>query len=263
MDAMQAAVLGVVQGLTEFLPVSSDGHLLLIGRLLGWPDEGLAFDAALHLGTCAALLFVFRVTWGKLVRSCWSPQAVAERRLVGRIIVATIPAAIVGLLGERFIAEGARALWVAGIGFLVSALLLSLADRVAVHRGADDGQDAPPTIRQALTTGILQVFALLPGLSRSGATIAGGLFTGLSRTRAVEFSFLLALPITAAAGLRGVVDVLTRGDAAWTTFLVGFLAAGITGIAAIRFLLRFVRTHSFVPFSVYLLGASLLAFFLR
>lgn len=248
--------------MTEFLPVSSDGHLLLIRRLFRWSDEGLAFDAALHLGTFSAALVFFRATWRRLLTALLGGQGAREdRALLWMIALATVPGAVAGYASEASLSGRFRGLEIAGVGFLVSAVLLFLADRWA-SLPKSLLPEKPVTVSRALFIGILQVFALLPGLSRSGATIAGGMLAGLSRERAVEFSFLLALPIVGGAGLHGLIQWLGNGASPFGPLLLGILFAFGTGVWSIGFFLNYVRRHSLTPFVVYLLGVAVLALFL-
>ncbi|TSC64023.1 MAG: Undecaprenyl-diphosphatase [Parcubacteria group bacterium Gr01-1014_106] len=284
MDMLRAIVLGGVQGITEFLPISSDGHLLLVRHLFGWADEGLSFDAALHLGTFFAVLVYFRTTWINLLRG-------RDPQLFWALVVGTIPAGLVGFLGQRLIAEEFRSLLVTGLSFIATAVLLFIASRrerpwasqaftaprqnapprgAGVHGevlqstrvgGADTATQQNPqmprplgrggfTPRRGFLIGCAQIVALLPGLSRSGVTMTAGILSGLSRERAVEFSFLLALPITAAAGLEGIRTTVGNGFS--PTLGIGVLAAFLSGFGAIHVFLRFVRTRTFMPFGVYL-----------
>lgn len=243
MEFVRAIVLGLVQGITEFLPVSSDGHLLVVRRVFGWADEGLAFDAALHLGTFLAVLVYFRATWMTLIRG-------RDPQLLWALVVGTLPAALVGIAAQRLIAGEFRSLFVTGLSFLGTATLLCIADR---RSRSSVGKEFTP--RRGFLIGCAQVLALLPGLSRSGVTIAAGVFSGLSKERAVEFSLLLALPITAGAGLVGFRSTLEAEVS--MTLVFGILAAFVSGLAAIRMLLRFVQTRTFTPFVLYLLGLGL------
>ncbi len=245
----RALVLGAVQGVTEFLPVSSSGHLVVVRQLFGWPDEGLAFDAALHLGTLVALLVAFRRTWGEILRG-------RAPNLIRALIIGTIPAAGAGIFGRTLVETQFRGVRTIGVLFLVTAALLFLADRVAARRPLT----AALSPRRSFLVGLAQAFALLPGLSRSGVTFAAGMLLGLPRERAVEFSFLLALPITAAAGLEGLREFVTLAPGSFFPALVGMLAAFAVGWAAIAFLLRTIRARTFTPYVLYLLvvGAFLL-----
>lgn len=250
-DLLRPFVLGVVQGLTEFLPVSSSGHLVVVRQLFGWSDEGLSFDAALHLGTLVALLIVFRGTWWSLLRG-------RDLRLLKLLAFSTLPAAFAGYWGERALAGLARNGGSVGPFFLVTAAILLAAERVAARRRVE----RTLTAQGALLVGVAQLFALIPGVSRSGATIAAGVAAGLSRVRAVEFSFLLAAPITAAAGLAGLRHITLGEPQQLAALALGFVAALATGWAAVTFLLRTIRTRTFLPYVVYLalLGVLLIVF---
>lgn len=257
-EILRAIVLGLIQGVTEFLPVSSDGHLLLVRRLFGWSDEGLAFDTVLHLGTFLAVLVAYRTRWFNLLRSLTRSDAQDDRRLLFLVVLATIPGAVVGYFAEDVVGSDARTLSVTAAGFLASAVLLALGDLVARRHSAASAPSL--SSRTALGIGVLQVLALLPGLSRSGATIAGGLIAGLSRERAVEFSFLLAAPIVGGAGFYGLLQWGENGAQHPLALGLGALAAFLSGIFAIRFLLRYVRAHSFLPFIAYLVVVALVSF---
>lgn len=283
MNLIQAFFLGILQGATEFLPVSSSGHLVLVPWLLGWPAPGLAFDALVHWGTALAIVVYFWRDWVALVRaalrsllvlvrprvrraqadeSVSEPQAAtlpsteqAEARLAWLIILGTVPAALVGWLLEDLF-EGMFARPVAAAAFLlVTAALLTASERFGRReRGLDT-----LTWRDALLVGLAQALAILPGLSRSGATIAAGLARGLKREQAARFSFLLATPIILGAGLLKLVDLAQVGGlAAQVPVLVaGFLAAGLVGFGCIHFLLRYLQRRRLYPFAIYCAAAGL------
>lgn len=250
----QALILGIVQGATEFLPISSSGHLVLVPWLLGWEDPGLAFDAFLHLGTLVAVLAYFRhdlwrlaLAWISSVRerSLSDPQA----RLAWLIILGTLPAVVMGFtlegLFERLFAAP---LWVS-IFLLVTGLLLFLGERV---RKSESRMESL-TWLDALLIGLAQGVALAPGVSRSGATISAGLWRGLGREEAARFSFLLATPAILGANLLQLWELARLsgvGEVA-STFLLGFLAAAVSGYLAIRFFLAFLKRRSLYPFSLY------------
>lgn len=261
---LQALVIGVLQGLTEFIPVSSSAHLELAPWIFGWREDGLvgslAFDVFLHLGTLVALLAVVGRDWLRYLRALVASlqhQRIGtdpDRRLAWLLVLATIPAAAIGFGLEGYIEEtfhgtndGAR---IAIAGFLVvGALGLFAADRLAQHRRemADLGAAS------ALMVGVSQALALLPGISRSGATITAGLALGLTREAAARFSFLLATPITLGAGIYGsrhLFEVSHTGPE-WLAIGVGFLAAAVSGTAAIGFLLAWLRERSVAVFSAY------------
>jgi len=265
----QAIVLGIVQGLTEFLPVSSSAHLLVVPWLLGWESPGLAFDAALHLGTLAAVLVYF---WRDLLamalafpRAIRRPYAILRSgdsadvmpRLALLIAIGTVPGLIIGLLGEGTIdavyhpggvAPDAVIVAVA-VASIALALLLLAAERTAQHvRGM-----ASLTVRDGLIIGLAQTLALIPGVSRSGATITAGLFRDLTRVDAARFSFLLGVPIIAAAGAKGLIDTLTSGlDAGQlAVFAVGVAVSALAGFVAIWGLLRYLQRATTAVFIVY------------
>jgi undecaprenyl-diphosphatase len=276
----QAIVLGIVQGLTEFLPVSSSAHLLIVPWLLGWESPGPAFDAALHLGTLAAVLVYF---WRDLVaitlafpRAIQRPRAIlcsrdpadVTPRLSLLIALGTVPGLIAGLLGADAIdvvyhPDGVapdRVIVVVAVALIALALLLFWAERAAKHvRGMES-----LTVRDALIVGVAQAAALIPGVSRSGATITAGLFRGLTRADAARFSFLLGAPIVAAAGAKGLLDTLNSGlDAGQLgVFAVGLAASALAGFAAIWGLLRYLQRASTMVFIVYRIVLGLSAIFL-
>ncbi len=250
-DLLLAILLGVVQGLTEFLPVSSSGHLILVPWLLGARDPGLAFDVALHLGTLAALIVHTWRSWKDIV------VAGLTRRTVGafgpdvlwRLALASVPAAVAGVFLEDAAAGGLRSPWIVAGALAVVALLMAAADRTA-------GKGSAATVGwwPALAIGVAQAVALVPGVSRSGATMTMALFLGLSRSEAARFSFLLAVPVTvgaAAFALRG----LTPADVT-LPFVAGVAASAAVGVWAIRFLLRFLKEHTFAPFVTYRLALA-------
>jgi undecaprenyl-diphosphatase len=269
---LQAALIGILQGLTEFIPVSSSAHLELAPWIAGWPANGLlsslSFDVFLHLGTLLALLGYFGRDWLRLLGAALASVRERrigddpDRRLAWLLISATIPAALIGFVGEDLINKVLHAdndgVRLAIAGFVVlGAVALWLADRLGSRRREIDGLDAP----SALAIGLSQALALLPGISRSGATISAGLALGLTRESAARFSFLLATPITLGAGLYGSRHLLEASHSAteWLAIATGFVAAALSGMLAIGFLLSWLRHRSVTVFSVYrLLFAGLI-----
>jgi undecaprenyl-diphosphatase len=272
---LQAAFIGLLQGLTEFIPISSSAHLELAPWIAGWETDGLigslAFDVFLHLGTLVALLVYFARDWlrylGAVVASLSERNIGADpdRRIAWLLVLATVPAALIGFVLESVIEEafhrendGAR---LAIAGFLViGATALWLADRLGSRRRELD-DIGPPT---ALTIGLSQALALLPGISRSGATITTGLALGLTREAAARFSFLLATPITLGAGLYGSRRLVTEAHTGteWLAIGVGFAVAAISGMLAIGFLLSWLRSRSVTIFSLYRLAFAAVVVFL-
>ena len=267
----QAFTLGIVQGLTELLPISSSGHLILVPWLAQWEflernDEfNQTFDVALHLGTLVAVVIYFRTTIADLVRA-WLRSVrkrrsdSAEERVAWVIAIATIPAAIVGALGEEFIADELGEPWQIAILMAVFAVVLWIADRTTPRRVPDE-----LGTRGALALGLAQTLALAPGVSRSSVTISAARFLGLDREAAANVSFLLLVPITLGAVVwKGVTDVLL-GDLppGWGgPFLVGTIAAAGSGLLAIWALLAYVRRHTYTVFVVYRLVVAALVLLL-
>jgi undecaprenyl-diphosphatase len=268
---VQAALIGLLQGLTEFIPVSSSAHLELFPWLAGWQGSpligSLAFDVFLHLGTGLALLIYFARDLWRYLRA-WLASIGdrrigddPDRRIAWLLLIATIPAAIIGFVGEDLIdqvfhgdSDDTR---LAIAGFLViGAVGLWLADWLGARQRRLDGIGVPT----ALTVGFSQALALLPGISRSGATITAGLALGLTRESAARFSFLLATPITLGAGLYGSRKMLTETHTGteWLAIGVGFAVAVVSGLIAIGFLLAWLRRRSVAIFSIYRIGLALL-----
>lgn len=263
MTYLQALVLGVVQGVTEFLPVSSSGHLILVPRLMGWPDQGLAFDAAIHLGTLAALLAYFRVELVGFLTGALSP------RLAGLLIVATVPGGIAGLLFDKLVEAHFRSALLVAASTALWAVVMAIADRRAAappETPADPREHV--SAGQAIGVGCAQALALVPGTSRSGITITAGLFGGLDRATAARFAFLLGIPITAAAGGLKMLSLLRHGGLTGPEvgpLLAATAAAFLSGWLAVWFLVGYLKRRSLTPFVIYrlLLAAAILVMLLR
>ncbi len=261
MTVFQAIVLGILQGLAEFLPISSSAHLSLAPWVLGWPDPGLAFDVALHVGTLAAVLWYFRADWLKLLLSTRDlmvrRRATSEdERRVGHLIVATIPGAIGGLLLEDYAETVFRAPAITATTLIVLGIILWAVDRAAANRRAL----ADMTWKDALLVGLAQVCALVPGVSRSGATMTAGRALRFDRQSAARFSFLMSMPITAAAAIFKVPDALREAGGLTAPLVAGILASGISGWLAIAVLLRYLASNSFGVFAVYRVLLGLVIF---
>ncbi len=252
MHPLAALLLGIVQGLSEFLPISSSAHLALIEHYFHVTGGGLSFDILLHVGSLAALLGYFYKDWLEMGHAFIFPTRYnrPERRLLFSLIIAVIPGAIAGVLlehkAETIFREPARiALLMGGVG-----LLLIVAEKIARHvRHLDQ-----ITFKDALYIGLSQALAIMPGVSRSGITMTTGLFLGLNRRSAAHFSFLLATPIIAGAGLHHIPKWLKETSSGELTLLpavLGFLAAVISSYLTIKYLLRFLQRHTFIPFAVY------------
>ena len=260
-DLLQTIVLALVQGITEFLPISSSGHLVLSSQVLGWPDQGLAFDVAVHLGTLIAVVAYFwRDIQSLLV--AWFGQfagraADDQTRLAWQIIVATIPAGIVGLVFKDFIEENLRSTFVVAMTTIVFGVLLWFSDRKAASATRSLAQ---LTILGALIIGIAQALALVPGTSRSGITITAALFLGFSREHAARFSFLMAIPIIVLGAGLMTLDLLEEAYVDWSALVIGAVVSALSAYACIYYFLSFINRLGMLPFVVYrlLLGAVLL-----
>lgn len=252
MTTLRALVLGVLQGLGEFLPISSSGHLIVVPWLMGWPDSGLAFDVALHLGTLAAVGYAFWRDWARLLDAGWRglvarrPLADPDARLLWYVGLATVPGAVAGKLLEERAETAFRSPGLVALMMALMGVVLWAADR-RVGRGGDGEM---VSLRDALLIGLAQALAIVPGTSRSGATISMALFLGHRREAAARFSFLLALPITFGAALVKV-PALLRTSADIGPVAAGMLAAAVSGFAAIRLLLAYVRVRDYRPFVRY------------
>src|SRR3954468_3512815 len=266
MSPFHAIVLGLVQGLTEFLPISSSGHLRIVPAVLGWGDPGAAFTAVIQLGTMAAVLLYFRADLWRIA-SAWlrslrdpSVRGDLDARMGWYILLGTIPIGVLGLAFKDPIENRFRSLELIGTTLIVFALVMLAAEAVSRR----DRPLREITARDGLLIGVAQALALVPGVSRSGATISAGLFTGLTREAAARYSFLLSTPAIVLAALfelKGIVDGSEHTGASALDLVVASLFAFVVGYWSISFLLRFVTRHGLVPFVVYriLLGALVLA----
>ncbi len=272
-EIIQALILGIVQGATEFIPVSSSGHLVIVPWLFGWEPSPLLFDTILHWGTLTAIIIVFwrdfldifKATMSSIFnRSLADPNA----RLGWFIVIGTIPAAFFGLFFKDFfeglvLNEEAGPL-AAGIFLLVTAALLIGSELITRNANVDRSLTGM-NVRDAIFIGFAQAFALFPGVSRSGSTIAAGLVRRFRRDEAARFSFFLGAPTFLGAGLLQLGDALATDRAEVAAMapelIVGFLAAAVVGVIAIRFLLRYLRTHSLYPFAIYciIMGLTVIA----
>jgi undecaprenyl-diphosphatase len=261
MDSLQAIVLGIVQGLTEFLPISSTGHLRIVPAIAGWEDPGSAFTAVTQLGTMAAVLLYFRADlWrilvafvGSLRGERWrSPDP--DARMGWFIGLGTIPIGICGVLFQNVIDDELRTLYVIGGALIVFSLVMLRAEAQATQR-RDLGEI---TLRDGLMIGAFQAIALIPGVSRSGATISAGLFMGFDRTTAARYSFLLSVPAVVLAGLFELRHIGDGGGAPAGATALATLLAFIFGYLSIAWLLRFVSTHSIGSFAGYRVALGLL-----
>ena len=262
MDWLQVILLAIVQGFTEFLPISSSGHLLLPKELLGWPDQGLAFDVAVHVGSLAAVLIYFRKDVFRLSQA-WL-QNVAGRghnpdsQLAWLVILATIPAGMIGLLADDYIEANLRGMGVVATTTILFGLMLGLADKI----GARGKNMLDLTWQLALLIGLAQALALIPGTSRSGITITAALFLGFNRETAARFSFLLSIPlIVAAGGLKTLQLLESVAVVPWAEIVTGAVLSGLTAYVCIYGFLSLIDKIGMMPFVIYrlLLGGLLIA----
>ena len=256
LELIEVVFLGIVQGLTEFLPISSSGHLLLVQYFLGMDQErfGLSFDAAIHTGTVLAVVWFFqrdllamaRAFLGSLPRPDFSD---IQQRMAYLILVATVPAALIGFLFEDFFATAVRSPWIVVFNLVFVGLLFLVAEAA----GSKTRSASKLGPLGAFGVGLAQASALVPGISRSGATITCGLFLGLRREEAARFSFLMSVPVTAAAAVLSLVEAAGEGMDAHEAamFLVGSASSAVVGYLAIRFLLRFLARHTLRVFAYY------------
>ncbi len=255
-----ALILGAVQGATEFLPISSSAHLVILPALFGWQmpagTAGIAFDVLLHAGTLVAVIAYFATDLlslaGGAIADLRQRRLGPDARLAALLIIATIPAGVIGLVLKDVFERAFGSPLAAGFFLIVTALILLAADAFAGHGSMDVGDVTPPV---AVGIGFAQALAILPGISRSGATISGGMLFGLKRQEAARFSFLLSIPIIAATFIFELKD-LSSTDIGFATAFLGFAAAAAVGYACIAFLLRYLATHRLRPFALYCLAAG-------
>jgi len=264
MNFFQSAILGLVQGLTEFIPISSTGHLILARKILGLQIEGtISFDAIIQLATGVALVCYFwKDIWG-LIKALFNfvlrkPAEEKYQNLILPLIIGTIPAVILGLLLEKYMDTYFRGTHVVAIALILGAILFYFAEKhtnltPALSLTKERGEDNQISIRKGLYIGLFQCLALVPGFSRSGATISGGLFNKLKREKAARFSFLLSIPIIFGSGLKKVFEIYQTPDitSIEQSLIISSIFAFISGILAIHFLIKFLKNHSLNYFGVY------------
>ncbi len=282
MEIAAAAVLGIIQGLTEFLPISSSAHLILVPWILGWNPEGLIFDVSLHVGTAVAILAYFWRDWVVLGKEFlhgllnMDPFGNHYRKLAWLLIVGTIPAMILGLLFEKTLEEKLRSPLVTVFTLALFGLILYLAERRSRQNRSIEMLD----VADSVWIGFSQAAALIPGVSRSGITMTAALLRDTNRAAAARFSFMLSAPVIVGAGIlqgwhfykyvshagnRLDPAIMGAGVLAWPVIAVGVVSAAVTGILCIRFFLRYIQTRSFLPFVIYrfILAFIVLLFYTR
>ncbi len=274
MEVVSAAILGIIQGLTEFLPISSSAHLIIVPWLIGWNPRGMAFDVAVHVGTAIAVMTFFWKDWIRLAKETLAglkegrPFGNPDRRLAWFLVVATIPAVIAGLAFEDYIDNTLRSPLVTVFTLVLFAVLLYLADKL----GQKNRTMESFTWADSVWIGISQAIALIPGVSRSGVTMTTALFRDCDRPSAARFSFLLSTPVILGAGIlegsKLIRSWLNPGEGMveeqWFIPLTGVLFAAVTGFFCIRYFLRYLRNRTFLPFVIYriLLAGVVLVFYL-
>lgn len=265
MDLIQIIILAIVQGLTEFLPISSSAHLILVPLVLKWPDQGLAFDVAVHVGSLLAVLTYFRHTVQSLI-TAWFGSLTGGRvssnsRLAWWVIFGTIPAVIVGYLFKGTIETELRSPWVIAITTIAFGLLLWVADKVGSRRR----NETQLGLFDVLIIGCFQAIALIPGTSRSGITMTAGLFLGMNRRAAARFSFLLSIPLIFASGVLQTRDLLQSSVAIdWFALLLAVVLSALSASLCIHLFLRLIERMGMLPFVIYrlILGFVLIALLL-
>ncbi len=264
MDLIQIIVLALVQGLSEFLPISSSAHLILVPKLLNWQDQGLAFDVAVHIGTLIAVVYYFRNDLITIIRdfflSLQKRELVGESNIAWAVLIATIPAGLVGLLFKDYIEIYLRSPLVIASTTIIFGLVLYLADRKSGQKS-----ELKITLKDALFIGFSQALALIPGTSRSGITITMALFLGYSKQAAAKFSFLLSIPIILLAGGLKALDLIkSKIEVDWFSLGLGILLSFLSAYLCIYLFLKFIEKAGMLPFVIYrlLLGAFLFYVFI-
>ncbi|XOV85878.1 MAG: undecaprenyl-diphosphate phosphatase [Pseudomonadota bacterium] len=263
MDLVQALLLALIQGLTEFLPISSSAHLILPFEVLGWPDQGLAFDTAVHLGSLVAVLWYFRVDVWRLLTAFFvflrEGKHTEESRFAVNLLIASLPVIVAGLILKDQIETNLRGVTVIAVTTIGFGILLYIGDR----SGRRDRLEHSLTWRQALMIGVAQCFALIPGTSRSGVTMTVALLAGFTREAASRISFLLSIPAIGGAATLKTIDLAT-GDAPvdWAGLSVGLIVSAISAYLCIRLFLGFISRIGFLPFVIYRLVLGSLLFLL-
>ena len=264
MTLLHALILALLQGFTEFLPISSSAHLILPSQLLGWPDQGLGFDVSVHVGTLTAVIIYFRKELldmsGAWVNHVFHNRPSQEARLAWAVLWGTVPVGIFGLIFKGFIEENLRTSLVIASTTLIFGLLMWYADRLASTNNRDEHQ---LTIKDVAIIGIAQAIALIPGTSRSGITMTAGLLMGLNRSGAARFSFLLSIPVIILAGGLKSLDLLQQTQPVQFQYmLIGMLVSAITALFVIHFFLKLLDRMGLTPYVIYRLMLSAVLFWM-
>jgi len=270
LDIVQVIILGLIQGFTEFLPISSSAHLILVPVIFGWKDQGLAFDVAVHIGSLIAVVIYFRKDILSMssdwFASVFKMQSVGESRLAWAVILGTIPAALAGLLFHDYIDTQLRSEIVIAYATIGFGILLLIGDWYGNRAGHKTHDEKSITWKDVIIISLFQVLALIPGTSRSGITMTAGLFSGLTRTAAARFSFLLAIPLILAAGgykTKTLLESTLPVD--WSAILIGVIVSAVSALICIHFFLKLLDRFGMLPYVIYrlVLGGVLLIFFTK
>lgn len=255
MNVIQSIFLGIVQGITEFVPISSSGHLVLAQNLFGIKEANLAFDVALHLGTFLALILFFWRDWLHLLKAFfrslrhWSWKNDPDQRLFYLLVIASVPGALFGIILEKQAETIFRSTYLVLVNFVIIGVLF-----IIIEKFAKKIRDLKQTTwKDSLVIGFSQALAIVPGISRSGITVTAGLFSGMKREAAARFSFLMATPIILGAGLVSLSKIFAEGNngTGWINLISGFLAAVVTGFFCIKYLLKYLENHTLNIFAYY------------
>lgn len=260
MTIFRAIVLGIIQGIAEFLPISSSAHLIIFPYLFGWEESGLAFDVALHFGTMMTVLVLFFKDWWNLFIGALKDIKTKKKSTNGKmfwyLVIATIPAGIAGLLLDDFIEDVVRGkLWIIALCLAIMGLLIFIGDKWASKHYRKETKFEDMTLKQVIIVGISQAFAVIPGFSRSGTTILAGRLQGISKEAITKFTFLLSVPVICGATILKVTDLVLTKEV-----IIGIVTSFATGVLAIKFLLNYIKKHDFSVFAFYrvLLGIVVL-----
>ena len=260
MSVLKAIILGIIQGVAEFLPISSSAHLILFPYLFGWEESGLAFDIALHFGTMMAVLAIFFKDWWDLfigaIKDIKDKKKSTNGRMFWYLIIATVPAALTGLLLDDVIENIIRnKIWIIALALAIMGLLIYIGDKWASKHYKKETKFEDINLKQALIVGIFQAFAVIPGFSRSGTTILAGRLQGISKEAITKFTFLLSVPVICGA------TILKIGDLAFTKeVIVGIISSFAMGVISIKFLLSYIKKHDFSIFAFYRVIFALIVF---